>query len=84
MSKATVTEVAEESVIIGGEKWLSLEGAARVLACHVNTVRAWIRCDRLPAKRMRENRWWIREADLARWLSTPDNRCPPLTNTDNR
>ena len=79
-----MSEANEEPCIIGGEKWLPLEGVARVLACHVNTVRAWIRCDRLPAKRMRENRWWVREADLARWLATPDNNCQPLTKTASR
>ena len=71
-------------VTIEGEKWLALERVAQTLSCHINTVRALIRCDRLPGKRMRRGRWWVREVDLARWLTTSDNRCPMLTKSAQR
>lgn len=76
--------VATVVATINGERWLSLEAVAERLACHVNTVRALIRCDRLAAKRMRRGRWWVREVELVAWLAQPDNKAPTLTVRTNR
>lgn len=60
-------------LVINGERWLHIEQVQERTHLSRGAVLALIYASRLPAKRLRRGAWHVREADLARWLATPDN-----------
>ncbi|OAI41488.1 hypothetical protein AYO38_03625 [bacterium SCGC AG-212-C10] len=84
---AVTTEQVEAYLRRGAEeivadRWMTPEEVAEYLRVHVQTVRAWIRAGKLPARRiygMRSLR--VREADAARMLrpiDEPDDNTSPV------
>lgn len=61
-------------LVINGERWLHIAQVQLAACLSRGAVLALIYAGRLPAKRLRRGAWHVREAELARWLSTPDNR----------
>lgn len=58
---------------IDGVRWLHIHQVQAATHLSRGAVLALIYASRLPAKRLRRGAWHVREPDLARWLSTPDN-----------